>query len=302
MTEPAPLHGGFAESELHHALARACTQAGLDATGAELLRGHTNAVFRLRHHPVVVKIAPKGSPVASAERTVALVRWLMDLDFPTVSLHPVQQPVLVDDQYAATFWTYLPQDAAAPITAQDLAAPLRTLHALTDPPVRPREVNNIGAIRYSLAASTLLSDDDLQFLGERADRLEDDLRHTPFAFPTRVVQGDPQHRNALRDGDRTVLCDWDTLAWGAPDWDLVTIEVHCRRFGYASRHYEDFAAAYGFDIRTSPGYPVLRDIRELRMITTNARKARQTPGTIDEVRERIAGLRRADTDLRWHIL
>ncbi|MDI5969908.1 phosphotransferase [Streptomyces sp. SL13] len=302
MTAPAPLHGGFAESELHDVLDRACAQAGLDATGAELLRGHTNAVFRLRHHPVVVKIASKGSPTASVERTVALVQWLMDLGFPTVPLHPVQQPVLVDNQHAATFWTYLPQDAAEPITAHDLADPLHTLHALTNPPIRPRELNNIGAIRYSLAAITLLPDDDMQFLSDRADQLEDDLQHVQFAFPDCVVQGDPQHRNALRAGDRTVLCDWDTLAWGAPDWDLVTIEVHCRRFGYAPAHYEDFTAAYGFDIRTSPGYPVLRDIRELRMITTNARKARQTPGTINEVRERIAGLRRGDTNLRWHIL
>ncbi len=301
MTAPAPLHGGFAESELHDVLDRACVQAGLDATGAELLRGHTNAVFRLRHDPVVVKIAPKGSPIASVERTVALVRWLMGRGFPTVPLHCAQQPVLVDGQHAATFWTYLPQDATEPITAQDLAGPLHTLHALTDPPVRPRELNNTGAIRYSLAAITLLPD-DMRFLTERVDQLEDALKQVQFAFSDCVVQGDPQHRNALRDGDRTVLCDWDTIAWGAPDWDLVTIEVHCRRFGYAPAHYDDFAATYGFDIRSAPGYHVLRDIRELRMITTNARKARQTPGTINEVRKRIAGLRHGDTELRWHIL
>ena len=302
MTAPAPLHGGFADSEARDVLHRACAQVGLDATGAGLLRGHTNAVFLLRCHPVVVKIAPKGSPVASVERTVELVRWLMELGFPTIVLHPAQQPVIIDGAHAATFWTYLPQDAAAPITAQDLAGPLRSLHRLTDPPVRLRELDNIGAIRSSLAAITLLPDEDVCFIGERVDRLEHALRNIRFVFPASVVQGDPQHRNALRDGDRTVLCDWDTLAWGHPDWDLVTIEVHCRRFGHGPAHYEDFAATYGFDVTTSSGYPVLRDIRELRMITTNARKARHTPGTINEVRDRIAGLRREDTDLGWHIL
>ncbi|MFD5115181.1 hypothetical protein ACFWNG_23155 [Streptomyces sp. NPDC058391] len=55
-----------------------------------------------------------------------------------------------------------------------------------------------------------------------------------------VIQGDPQHRNALHDGDTAVLCDWDTAAVGRPEWDLVTIEVHCRRFGYGQPHYQAF--------------------------------------------------------------
>lgn len=87
-------------------------------------------VFRLASHPVVVKLAPKGSPHPAVERTVAVVRWLMDQGFPTVALHPVAQPVIVGGRHAATFWTYLPQSADASITAADLASPLRILHSL----------------------------------------------------------------------------------------------------------------------------------------------------------------------------
>jgi hypothetical protein len=286
---------------MHHVLARVCAALGVQDEGAELLRGHTNAVVRLEAAPVVVKIARKGTPPASVATTVACVRWLMDQRFPTVPLHPrIAQPLVIDD-HPVTVWTYLPQHGAT-IDAVDLAAPLRALHQLPPPPVGLRRVDNITAIRTSLAAITTLSAGDLQFLRERADELETALSTVDFALEETVLQGDPQHRNALHERGRTVLCDWDTLAWGQPEWDLVTLEIHCRRFGYGRAHYQRFADAYGFDVTDWPGYRVLRGIRELRMVTTNARKATHTPGSIAEVRRRITGLRQQDDDLQWNIL
>lgn len=58
-------------------------QAGLDATGAGLLREHTSAVSFLFHHPVVVKIEPEGSPAANIERT----SWLSGSDFRSAATH-----------------------------------------------------------------------------------------------------------------------------------------------------------------------------------------------------------------------
>ncbi|MFF8640992.1 hypothetical protein [Streptomyces sp. NPDC015345] len=97
---------------------------------------------------------------------------------------------------------------------------------------------DVRAIRKSIAAITALPPATLRFLTERVDRLEAELDE--------------------------VLCDWDTVAHGHPEWDLVTIEVHCRRFGYTPQHYKDFATAYGYDVTTLAGCPTLRDLRELR--------------------------------------
>jgi hypothetical protein len=301
MTAPAPLHGGFATSQMYDVLERACAQVGLSTVGAELLRGHTNAVVRLHTAPVVVKIARKGTPVETVERTVAFVRWLTDQGFPTVPLAPgIDQPQIIDG-HPVTFWTYLPQNNTS-VHAVDLAEPLRALHELTEPPVQLRGLDNVAAIRRSLAAITTLPGEDLQFLDQRTSELETALTQVAFELPAAVAQGDPQHRNALRDGQSTVLCDWDTVAFGQPEWDLVTVEIHCRRFGYEPEHYQQFADAYGFDVRSWSGYPVLRELRELRMITTNARKANHTPGTLTEVRRRITGYREGNGALRWNIL
>src|SRR2546423_563760 len=100
----APIHGGFTRTQMHELLHAACAAVGLDATGAELIRGQTNAVIRLARHPVIVKIARKGTNPDGVWRSVEFVRWLMDLGFPTVPLYrPELQPVMIDGN-AVTMW------------------------------------------------------------------------------------------------------------------------------------------------------------------------------------------------------
>ncbi|MER6116090.1 phosphotransferase [Streptomyces sp. NPDC001743] len=301
MTQAAPAPGGYDESEMYQVLERGCMAVGLAPSDARLLRGHTNAVILLEKEQVVVKIARRGSHVDDVARTVQFVRWLMDAGFPTVPLHPVDQPVVID-QHAITFWQYLPQPAQ-PLAAAQLAKPLYALHTLPTPPVSLPVHDNLAAIRRSLSAITCLPSETLSFLGEHAAQLESDLNAVEFELPQGVIQGDPQHRNALHAGDgKAVLCDWDTVALGQPEWDLITVEVHCRRFGHGEQHYKAFADAYGWDVTRWPGYRALAAIRELRMITTNARKVHHAPNSLEEVQRRVDGLRRQDQLLGWSIL
>ncbi|MGY3334072.1 hypothetical protein ACVW0K_000171 [Streptomyces filamentosus] len=298
MTPDAP--GGFTGPEMRRILERAARAAGIDHSGARLLRGQTNAVVLLEGAGVVAKIARKGSRTDDAVRTVAFVRWLTAVGFPTVPLRPGDQPVVVDG-HAVTFWQHLPQPPH-PVAAHQLAGPLRALHTLPAPPVALPARDDLAAIRRSLSTTTCLPPRTLARLGEHADRLEADLAAVEFPLAPGVIQGDPQHRNALHLGTGAVLCDWDTVAFGRPEWDLVTVEVHCRRFGYGRRHYAAFAEAYGWDVTRWPGHPVLAAVRELRMITTNARKVHHAPATLEEVERRVDGLLRGDASLRWNIL
>lgn len=300
MTAPAPTYGGYSETEMRHVLQQACEAVGLDSEGAEVLRGHTNAVVRLRHDPVVVKIARRGSRYEDVERTVRFVQWLMDLDFPTSPLHDVAQPTVVDGHFA-TFWTHLPQPEE-PVTAQQLAEPLLTLHNLPAPPMQLPEHDAVAAIGRSITAADVLPAATRAFLNERLERLSKELDEIDFLFPETVIQGDPQHRNALHTGATAVLCDWDTVTRGRREWDLATIEIHCRRFSHGAGQYQPFVDSYGFDITTWPGFPVIRDLRELRMIATNARKLTHAPHTRSEVERRIEGLNQEETSMRWNIL
>ncbi|WP_218025898.1 aminoglycoside phosphotransferase family protein [Nocardia miyunensis] len=284
-------------------LERACRVVGLDHLGAELLRHHTNAVYRLASAPVVVKIdRPFGgrSPVD----VVALVRWLQAGQVPVVALAPVRQPMEIDG-CTVTFWRYLPQ--CREITAPDLAAPLAMLHSLR---TRPRQwlparhlAGTFTRIAQSIAASRILTAEDRAMLRAERARLAARAAEITFVLPPGLIHGDAHHRNMLWDDEtgRSVLCDWESVAFGHPEWDLVTLEVHCRRFAHPTVEYEKFCHAYGFDIRTWSGYPWLRDLRELRMITTNAYKSAPDTACAREVLRRIAALR-SGTPSRWNIL
>ncbi|MGW4890648.1 phosphotransferase family protein [Kitasatospora sp. NPDC004240] len=301
MSTTAVSAGGYTATHLASVFEQVCHTAGLDPDGAVLLRGHTNAVYHLPADRAVLKIARLGTPSAAVRRTTALVTWLTELDFPTVGLHPVPQPVELDG-HLATIWTYLPQPQH-PVAAEQLAAPLRALHQLTNPPVHLPAVDTVGAIRRSLAAAEVLTNKELDLLSRMTDGLADQLGDITYLLKPSVIQGDPQHRNALHTPDgRAVLCDWDTAAFGQPEWDLTTIEIHCRRFGHGQAHYEAFANQYGLDITDWPGYPVLAALRELRMITTNAKRALPGSTTLDEVRRRISQVARGDTKQLWSIL
>ncbi|AHI00287.1 aminoglycoside phosphotransferase family protein [Kutzneria viridogrisea] len=289
----------FTEPTTRRTLALACLHAGIDDSDAMLLRHQTNAVYLLRGAGIVAKIARPGGELTTVSRTVSLVKWLSGQGFPTVGLsRGVPQPLFVADS-AVTFWDYLPQ--TAPMAAADFAVPLRQLHRSPAPPNPLPPLNMVGAIRCSLHASRILTEDQREHLLDRCDRLAARLQAVRYLFPPGLVHGDPQHRNALHTATGPVLCDWDSARYGQLEWDLATVEIHCRRFGYPEQEYTDFARAYGLDIREWTHFDTIRDLRELRMITTNARKC--TPGSpgAAEVVNRVQRWGRAEPH-RWSIL
>ena len=277
----------------------ACRLAGLDPAGAVILRHHTSAVYQLTAAPVVVKVArPSQTNVSDV---VALVGWATEQGIPTVRLlDDVHQPIELAG-CAVTLWHYLPQ--TRPITAADIAIPLRALHAAPDPPVTVRQLDAPAAIKWAIDESRLLDGGERAALLERWERLRDLTPSLPYEAAPRLIHGDPQHRNTLWDqaSGQAVLCDWDSAVIGHVEWDLVTIEVHCRRFGHPEHHYTAFCERYGRDIRRWSGYETLRELRELRMIATNARKSRPGTPQATEVRRRIATLDGDPTGL-WHII
>ena len=275
----------------------ACRRAGLDPAGMVLLRHQTNAVYQLTTAPVVVKVVRPG--IKHTEDVVKLVRWLAEQHVPTVPLLDIEQPMHLAG-CAITLWRYLPQDQA--VSAADIAQPLLSLHSLKTVPLELPELDALGMIRHSIEASTILSDDERTVLEEFSDDVAHRLQDVETSEP-RLIHGDPQHRNTLWDKDAqgAVLCDWESAVFGPVEWDLVTIEVHCRRFGFGPEEYQQFCRLYGLDVRDWPGYEAFKDLRELRMITTNARKsARGTPQAA-EVHRRIAQLGE-NPDSRWFIL
>lgn len=91
-----------------------------------------------------------------------------------------------------------------------------------------------------------------------------------------------------------MLCDLDSTGRGPLDLDLVPTAVGAVRFGRPERH-DELAVAYGRDVTHSRGWPVLRRIRELTLVTSVIPDLRRRPDVATEHAHRLRTLRSWDT-------
>ena len=298
--ERAP-SGAFSADSTKQALADACSAAGLDPGGADLLRLGENAIYRLRSAPVVARIARTVEYLPDIETEVAVARWLESVNFPSVRLAGPDDQPLVADERVVTFWE-LVSERAEYGTVAELASLLRQLHGLEPPAslVLP-ELRPFRRVEPRIGQAEL-DGEDRGFLRDRLEELRGKYAGLEFALPPGPVHGDANIGNIIRrqDDGTAVLIDLDGFADGPREWDLVLTAMYFERFGWhTAEEYDAFVDGYGFDVMSWPGYPVLRDIRELIMVTWLAQNTRESPKIAAEVGKRIADLRSGDGRRDW---
>ncbi|WP_141578756.1 aminoglycoside phosphotransferase family protein [Actinomadura sp. WMMA1423] len=298
LTGAADLH-----QRAHEVLHAACAQAGLDPTGAELLRLRSNAVFKLCA-PIIARIATAPTAAERLPAVLAVTRWLADRGFPTVrpADEITAQPISVAGA-TVTFWRYIPT-AAAPATTADLGRLLRDLHTGPTPPFPLRTLADpLASIRATVQHHPgILTPDDLAWLIDRISNLTAAWRALPFEDPPTLLHGDAWIDNLFRhQNGHVVLGDWDSVAVGHREWDLIHSYHGERRFGLSPTDVNDFAAAYGYDLRRWDGYETLMQIRDIYAIGIHIRNAPGDPFSRRELTHRLASLRTGSTHTRWHM-
>ncbi|MCP2260570.1 Phosphotransferase enzyme family protein [Streptoalloteichus tenebrarius] len=288
----------FGRAELAAVLARVCAVAGLDPEDATLLRVTNNAVFRLARQPVVVRVVASRALRHRVAKVVRVAEWLAQHDVPAVRLWGgVPQPVRVGP-HRATLWHAVPEVGDRP-TGVDLARLLRRLHALPPPPFPLPHWEPLDDVRRRLAdAEEELDPDDRAFLEQRCAEVAAELAGLEWVFPRGPVHGDAHLGNLIPGPDGPVLCDFDSTCHGPREWDLTPVAVGQLRFRRSSAH-EELAAAYGFDVMRWSGFPVLRAVRELKLVTSVLPVLRSNPGVAAELRLRLRSFRSGDTSVRW---
>jgi len=281
------------------ALADGCREVGLDPAGATLLRIGSSAVFRLATEPVVVRVGRTLERVQHAVVEVGVSRWLKASGVPAVRAVDVPQPVEVDGR-VVTVWESV-SDAAYGSTS-DLACLIRQLHQVDE----PADLELPALAPFDRAFNRLrtvqgMSTDARRFLLDRCERLAAEYDELVYALPAGVVHGDASVGNVLRDDrGQAVLADLDGFAIGAREWDLVLTALYYERLGWhSSEEYAAFVDVYGWDVMTWSGYPVLRDTRELLMVTWLAQNAADNEKVRSELSKRIDTLRTGASRHTW---
>ena len=97
-----------------------------------------------------------------------------------------------------------------------------------------------------------------------------------------------------------MLLDFDAVAIGPREWDLMPTAIAVDRYGLPEEQYQEFAETYGFDVRAWEGYPVLRGVRELTMTTWIMQNIGESKAVADEFALRVTSLREGDAKRGWH--
>jgi Ser/Thr protein kinase RdoA (MazF antagonist) len=277
----------------------ACSAAGLDNASLSPLHHHATPVYLLSSLDIVVRVS-RGDDRDRARNAVAIALWLAAEDVPVTVPVPVQQPAEFEDA-SVTFWQYYPQrDGQAPPRAAELGRILCRLHNLdADPPVqlpRYQPLTHLGAV---LARPSRLPADDHTWLDQRRRDLLEQYDQLRSDLGIGFIHGDAYPGNTLWDGDRAVLSDFDEVALGPRELDLINTHQGAR-MGRSQVERDAFTAAYGWDVTTWDGYPTLRAMRDVHTLAAFIERA--TAGdqaAAAEVEHRIATLRAGDIAARW---
>jgi Phosphotransferase enzyme family len=290
--------GRLTRSTLDALLAAIGKQADLDVREAQLIKFTNNAVFRLAHEPVIVRVAGSETMRARVPKVVQVARWLAEHDAPAVQLlDGVPQPLEIDRQLI-TLWQTVPPGATPP-TGADLARILRLLHDLPAPAPSLPVWRPFDEIRSRLAEPEGLDDSDLTYLSGECDRIEAELADVRYVLPPGPIHGDAFLGNLIPSPDEPVICDFDSTADGPREWDLTPVAVGRLRFDYPGDAYGELAAGYGFDVLNWPGFPVLRQIRELKLVTSVIPILHSNPALREQWAFRLRTFRERDGAAKW---
>ncbi|MGW6572515.1 phosphotransferase enzyme family protein [Streptomyces sp. NPDC054945] len=263
---------------------------------AVLLALGENAVFAIGD--LVVKVGREAALLERAERELAVSGWFAAYGIPAVrAAEP--KPRLVDG-YPLTLWHRLP-DAVRPAGPKDLAALLRLVHALPEPPFAlPARDLLSGVERWLRLAGDAVDPADAGYLRSRRDAYAGELAALSPRLPPGPIHGDALPRNVHVGPDGPTLVDLETVSADLREHDLVVMALSRDRYGMQADAYEAFVTAYGWDVRDWEGCAVLRGARETAACAWVAQHAPTDPKAQAEFRRRVASLRDGDRESRWH--
>lgn len=295
-TDPLAAGGRLTPARLWAVLTEICEAHGLDPTTARLIKFTNSAVFDLPAANVVIKVAGSGVITDRIPNVVRVARWLEAVDFPAVRLVPdLEQPVRAQG-HAATVWRRV-ADGGPAVTGRDLAGLIRRFHSLPAPDGLPAW-DPIRSIRRRLADSQGLTTQDRDFLTERCDEIEVSLGSLSPALEPGPIHGDAFLGNLIPAIDGPVLCDFDSTSVGFREWDLTPVAVGSLRFDYEIDPHPSFVREYGFDVTSWSGFRVLRQLRELQLVTSVVPVLPSNPAVRSQFEHRLATLRTGAME-RW---
>jgi Ser/Thr protein kinase RdoA (MazF antagonist) len=291
----------WTDTDARRAATAMCELAGLQDAKPELLRLGNNAVFCVGTAHVLRVMRPTTSET-DVQREIELVREFARLDVPTVRLADLtaQQPLKAHD-CLGTVWERLDEPDHG-ILYRPFGQLLRTFHQRTAKLRLPlASWQPLASSDRRLAAlDGHHAPDDVTMLTQWSRRIAVELKQVEPVLPGGVIHGQAEVGNVLLRAGNPVFIDFERVAIGPREWDLIDTAVTVARFGLPEQHYRDFTNAYGFDVRAWDGYQTYRRLWELRATTWLMQNGHHSREAAREIEVRLQTWRDDNPNTRWH--
>lgn len=293
------------------AVHEACTTYALDTSGAYLLHHYSNAVVLLPREDAIARVTTGHHSVAQIRRSLTVARWLVDSQhFPATAPLPHTDVIRVDPNTTVSFWAYYPQpETSASPTSAHVGRLLAHLHATVDPPADLPQWLPLSSLEQALHddAAAMLRDGDRGWLLRRIHEMRDELASLHWSLGHGLIHGDAWAGNLLWSSstpgaDDVVLGDWDRVAHGPREIDLVPTWHAARRYGKGPNWTAQFIDQYGHDLADWPGLPTLLAMRDLVQVSGPLRRAPHSAPHARALQQRVDSLRAGDTSTIWAAL
>ncbi len=267
----------------------------LNFAGAKALRVGENGVVALPDAGLLARVIAGAGSLHRVEREVMVASWLISEGIPVVT--PFGRPMVVGDLVVA-FWEYLQDANSADLPT--LARFLRQLHRLRAPAGLLAPVEPFERFDARLTTAPVLTGPDRDLLSGLRDDLTAGWQKSTFELGIATVHGDAHMDNLLQtQSGRVAAIDLETVAEGPAEWDLTLTALYFECGWFTRAQYDEFAEAYGYDVRSASAWPVLRSIRMVRMVTWLAQSAADNPDRLAQLRHRLGTLRDGTAPTGW---
>ncbi|WP_433532214.1 phosphotransferase family protein [Micromonospora sp. CA-263727] len=288
--------GGVQTDEAIRAAALAAAQVGVPAADPAVVRVGENGVVLLPNAGVLARVVRGPEAIHHVRRELEVAAWLASQEVPAT--RPVRPAPVVVGPYVVSFWGYLPDGRAADLVT--LAESLRLLHGVPRPVGLLPRLSPFARFGEQLDRGAALGAGDRAFLRERRDRLAAQWEQTTFALGETVLHGDAHMENLLVTVDgRRAFVDLETVCVGPPEWDLTLSALYYECGWFTEHEYATFAETYGYDVRLGSAWPVLRQIRMLRMTLWLAQSAGTDAQRRRQLTHRLSTLRDGSAPAGW---
>lgn len=270
----------------------ACERAGLDPVPAELMRLGENALYRLQHVPVVVRIARTLEYLDDARKEVRIAGWLNSIEFPAVRLYKIDHQPFEVLGHPVTFWRYIEGKAGSRRNIEDLGGLLRRLHSSHPAEGLDLPIDDVLGRVSGRIEKAPVPTADKDFLLSRCQNLSVAIEQLDFPLPPTVIHGDAHVQNLMVHDDGISIIDFERFGWGQPEWDLSVTATEYETAGWwTADEYKRFAQSYGFDVTEWEGFSLLRSVNEIKMTTWIMQNIRESAEIAKEYERRMRSIR-----------